>query len=109
MADRPPAVAARTSRSPSPTGKKWRVWCPKLPAAPGSCGLRTAVSADSVTVVTLYGRRPFAFRAVLGPGRVRPTRVTDPATNGIVRRLTSGDGGDVRQFWVAEEAADDLR
>src|SRR3954464_7132638 len=55
MADRPPAVAARTSRSLSPTGKNWRLWCPKLPAAPASCGLRTAVSADSVTVATLYG------------------------------------------------------
>ena len=30
-------------------------------------------------------------------------------TNEIVRRLTSGDGDDVRQLWVAEEAADDLR
>src|SRR3954453_15168922 len=71
MADRPPAVAARTSRSLSPTGKNWRLWCPKLPAAPANCGLRTAVSADSVTVATLYGRRPFAVRAVLGPGRAR--------------------------------------
>ena len=30
-------------------------------------------------------------------------------TNEIARRLTSGDGDDVRQFGVAEEALDDLR
>ncbi len=30
-------------------------------------------------------------------------------TNEIARRLTSGNGGDVRQLWVAEEALDDVR
>src|SRR3954447_7228924 len=112
MADRPPAVAARTSRSPSPTGKNWRLWCPKLPAAPGSCGLRTAVSADSVTVVTLYGRRPFAFRAVLGPGRVRPTRVTDPAHRPrVCRQSPLVRASSLQQFahlWLAVELHSEL-
>jgi hypothetical protein len=30
-------------------------------------------------------------------------------TNEIARRLTSGDSGDVRQLWVAEEASNEMR
>jgi hypothetical protein len=30
-------------------------------------------------------------------------------TNEIACKLASGDGGDVRQLWIAEEASDDLR
>ena len=40
---------------------------------------------------------------------LEPARWQVLVTNEIARRLTSGDSGDVRQLWVAEEASNDVR